>query len=341
MLLVGFIALGANTCKKAGGEDPKPPASATAEVSIPGVDTNSLTPRERREWAAQVSELLSPCPEVPVSIAQCVKEKRDCRACTPAAQFLLKQVQAGKAKKDREEAYLGRFDAKKIKTLVTDGSPEKGAPDAVVTIVEWADFECPFCKIVYPLLDSLVERFDGQVKVVYKFFPLESHPHGEIAARAGVAAQNQGKFWEMHHKLFDNQDRLEQADLERYAKEIGLDLAKFRADLAAKETGERIQKDKKQAEQVGLEGTPMIFINGREVDLKALTNVYDDLEAWVKLDIELAGKTPRPPPATPRTAAPVTAPSGSETRPSSSSQTKSAPAASSSANSAAPKEPKK
>jgi protein-disulfide isomerase len=337
VLLVGLIALGANTCKKNGGEDPKPPASATAEVSIPGVDTNSLTPRERREWAAQVSELLAPCPEVPVSIAQCVKEKRDCRACMPAAQFLLKQVQAGKPKKDREDAYLGRFDPKKVKTLATDGSPEKGAPDAVVTVVEWADFECPFCKIVYPLLDNLVERFEGHVKIVYKFYPLDSHPHGEIAARAAAAAQTQGKFWEMHHKLFDNQERLEQADLERYAKEIGLDVAKFRADMVSAEIRERIAKDKKQAEQVGLEGTPMIFVNGREIDLKSLVNVYDDLEAWVKLDIELAGKTPRPPPATPRTAAPV-GPASADPRsaPSAAGSGSARPSASSGASAGAP-----
>lgn len=300
VLLLGLIALGANTCKKAGEGDAKPPASATAEVSIPGVDTSALTPRERREWAAQVGELLAPCPEVPVSIAQCVNEKRACKACLPAAQFLLKQVQAGKPKKDREEAYAGRFDAKKVRTLVTDGSPEKGSPDATVTVVEWADFECPFCKEVYPVLDKLVSRFDGQVRVVYKFYPLDSHPHGEIAARAGVAAFNQGKFWEMHHKMFDNQSRLEQADLERYAREIGLDVAKFRADMASKETGDRILKDKQQAEQLGLTGTPMIFINGREVDLRTLVNLPDDLEEWVKTDIELAGKTaaaPRPTPA--------------------------------------------
>jgi protein-disulfide isomerase len=310
VLLLGLISLGANTCKKAGEGDAKPPASATAEVSIPGVDTSALTPRERREWAAQVGELLAPCPDVPVSIAQCVNEKRACKACLPAAQFLLKQVQAGKPKKDREEAYSGRFDSKKVRTVVTDGSPEKGSPDAVVTVVEWADFECPFCKEVYPVLDKLVSRFDGQVRVVYKFYPLESHPHGEIAARAGLAAQNQGKFWEMHHKMFDNQARLEQADLERYARDIGLDIAKYRADFASKETAERIAKDKKQAEELGLTGTPMIFINGREVDLRTLVNLPDDLEEWVKTDIELAGKTaaPRPAPA-PGGPAPSGAPS--------------------------------
>ena len=289
LLLVAF----GGTCKKS---DPETKAVAVPEVAISGVDTSSLTPRERRDWSGQVSELLAPCPDTPVSIAQCVKESRPCKTCLPAAQFLLKQVQAGKAKKEREEAFKSRFDPAKIKTLSTEGSPEKGAPDAVVTMIEWADFECPFCRLMYPLIEELTQRFEGQLRVVYKFYPLGAHPHGEIAARAGVAALNQGKFWEMHHLMFDNQERLEQADLERYAKQLGLDMVKFKADMVSKETGERIERDKKQADEVGLEGTPLIFINGREVDMKLLNNPYEDLESWVKLDIELAGKTPRPAP---------------------------------------------
>ncbi|APR83298.1 Periplasmic thiol:disulfide interchange protein DsbA [Minicystis rosea] len=291
-LLVAAVMLGASTCSKPDPGESKPAASVV-DVQLKGVDTSPLTPRERHEWAAQVSELLAPCADTPVSIAQCVKESRACKACLPAAQFLLKQVRAGRPKKDREEAFHARFDAGKTKTIVTDGSPEVGSPDGVVTIVEWADFECPFCRAVYPLLDDLAHTYPSQVRVVFKFYPLQSHPHGEIAARAAVAALNQGKFWEMHHLLFENQQALEQQDLEKYAKQAGLDLAKFRADIGSKETGERIEKDKKQAEELGLDGTPFIFINGRSVNLQLLGNPIDDLTDWVKLDIELAGQTPK------------------------------------------------
>jgi protein-disulfide isomerase len=297
-VLSALVALAGGTCRTqtdAGDGAPKPAASAP-EVHIKEVDTSALTPRERREWAAQVSELLAPCSDTPVSIAQCAMEHRACKTCIPAAQFLLRQVQAGKPKKDREEAFHARFDANKLKTLVLDGSPEKGAPDAPVTIVEWADFECPFCKMMYPLLEELYKRFDGQVRIVYKFYPLSAHPHGEIAARAAIAAAAQGKFWEMHHMLFDHQERLEQADLEGYAKEIGLDVPKFKAALVAKTTDERIEADKKQADGLGLDGTPFLFIDNREVDLEKLVNPYDDLERWVKLEIELAGQTPHAPP---------------------------------------------
>jgi protein-disulfide isomerase len=290
LLLVAF--LGAAACSKADPGESKPTIIAAPEITVKGIDTSTLTPRERREWSAELTELLAPCPEVPVSIAQCIQESRPCKSCVPAAQLLLKQVQAGKPKKDREEAFHARFDVNKIKTIPTDGAPEFGAPDAVVTIVEWADFECPFCRLVSPVLDELVKHFPGQVRLLYKFYPLGAHAHGEIAARAGVAAQNQGKFWEMHHLMFENQEHLEQADLDRYAKQLGLDMPKFRADLVSKETGERLEKEKKQAEEVGLEGTPFIFINGRYVDLQLVTDPYQDLLDWVKLDIELAGKVP-------------------------------------------------
>jgi protein-disulfide isomerase len=303
--LLALAMFSSSTCRgKSDPGDAKPPATSTPEVSISGVDTSSLTPRERREWAAQVAEILAPCKDVPVSIAQCVQEKRACPACLQAAQFLLKQVQAGKPKKDREDAYKARFDASKTKTVVTDGSPEMGPPDAVVTMVEWADFQCPHCRALAPLMEELVHRFDGQVKLVFKFYPLSGHPRGEPAARAAAAAMNQGKFWEMHHLLFENQMALEQSDLEKYAKQLGLDVAKFKADLVSKETTERIARDKNQADGLGLQGTPMIYIDGREVDLGMLAT-DQDLEDWVKLDIELAGKVPRPKPKAAGSAAPL------------------------------------
>jgi protein-disulfide isomerase len=219
-------------------------------------------------------------------------EGRPCKTCLPAAQLLLKQVQAGRAKKEREDAFHARFDAGNLKTIITDGAPEMGPPNAVVTIVEWADFECPACRAVYPLLDELAHRYPTQVRVVYKFYPLSAHPHGEISARTAAAAFRQGKFWEMHHLLFENQDKLEQPDLERYAKQLNLDLARFRADLGSKEIGELIEKDRKQADGLGLDGTPFLFIGGRYVNLQNVVGL-DDLVDWVKLDIELAGQVPQ------------------------------------------------
>lgn len=307
---------------------PAPAPTPTVEVvSLPGIDTSALTPRERREWSSQMTELTAPCPDVPVNLATCVKENRACKACLPAAELMLKLVQNGVAKKERDELFRGRFDPKAVKTIVTDGSPEEGPPDAPVTIVEWADFECPACQGMYPALEAIREKYPEQVRLVYKHYPLvKIHPHAELAAKAAIAAANQGKFWEMHHRLFSAHGRLEQQDLEEYAKELGLDVAKLRADLNAPATLERLEKDVKQAESLGLEGTPFIFINGREAnDLFRL-----DAEGWIKLDIELAGQTPKP--AAPRpTAEPSAAPSASAAATGSGSAGAAAPSASTSA----------
>lgn len=289
--------------------DPVPAPPPTAEVvSLPGIDTSALTPRERREWSAQMTELIAPCPEAPVNLATCVKEERACKACRPAAELMLKLVQNGVGKKERDEIYRNRFDAKAVKTIVTDGSPEKGPPDAPITIVEWADFECPACQATAPVLDALVDRFPGQVRLVYKQYPLKIHPNAEIAAKAAIAAGAQGKFWEMHHRLFHARGRLTQQDIEDHAKQLGLDIAKLRADLNSTATLERLEKDKNQAESLGLEGTPFIFINGRE----ARELFHMDPEGYVKLDLELAGVTPKPaPPKASASAAASGAPSAS------------------------------
>lgn len=304
-------AFAAGTC--GGSEQAKPDpagtsktgASAELKAELPGVDISALTAREKAEWAVQVNELLAPCPDVPVSIAQCVREKRACKTCLPAAQFMAKQVRRGLPKEARAEAFKARFDPKGVKTIVLDDSPAHGPPDAAVTIVEWADFQCPFCALMSPALDGLEKRFEGQVRVVFKNYPLvEKHPNAMMAARASWAAHQQGKFWELHHLMFQNQDKLEQPELEKLAKKVGLDLTKLREDLVSKSTTERIEKDMKQAESLGLKGTPMLFINGREVVLELLSNPLEDLEDWVKLDLELAGITPKPAPKVPGSSEP-------------------------------------
>jgi protein-disulfide isomerase len=310
VLVTALLACGCTGSSDAGNAKPASSTaasaapSAAAVVSIPGVDLSPLTAREQREWSEQVQTLLAPCAETPVSVSQCISEKRACKACMPAALFLLDSVRAGRSKQDREKAYSMRFDAKKVRSIDADGCPELGPPDAPVTIIEWADFECPACKAFYPILDGLVKRFPGQVRLVYKNYPLSIHPHGELAARAAVAASRQNKFWEMHHLLFDNQERLEQTDLEGYAKQLKLDVGKFKSDMGSDDTIARITRDKRAADDVNLDSTPTVFINGREVDMQLLDDPVNDLVKWVKLDLELAGVTPAPAPATSASAEP-------------------------------------
>jgi protein-disulfide isomerase len=281
--LLAALSLAATACggaASAAGD----PSQAQQDVDLPGVDTREFTPREKHEFSGFVTQLASPCRAVAVPIAQCVIEKRACPACLPAAQTIAKAVREGMSRDQVESLYKERFDASTAKAIPLDGSPVKGPDAATVTIVEFADFECPFCQRVAPELDALQEKHKDTVRLVYKFMPLTMHPHSEIAARAAIAAQAQGKFWEMHHLLFANGEHLEESDVQRYAASIGLDLDRFRADEASPATKARIEADRKLGDKLSVKGTPTIFINGREYDSKI------DIDDWV--DGEIAASTP-------------------------------------------------
>jgi protein-disulfide isomerase len=285
-LVLSLIAGGSgSTChgQSSGGEVQKDPAQAQ-DVSLPGVDTSALTPREKKEWSSYVGEFLAPCSDVPVSIAQCVLEKRGCARCLPAAKYVLKGVRDGLSREQIEKSYKNRFDPSKIRDVPIDGSPQLGRDSAPITIVEFADFECPFCAMMAPILDKAWQDRKEQVRFVYKFFPLSGHPHGETAARAAIAASNQGKFWEMHHKLFQNRDHLEQSDLDIYAKEVGMDVVKFHNDMQAQTTSDRIAKDRKTGDGLDVKGTPTIYINGREFD------PHQDVGDWIALELQASGQ---------------------------------------------------
>ncbi len=279
-----------STCRNSAGAG-QTPGGSDPDVTLAGVDTGSLTPREKKDWSTWVSELLAPCPSEPVSIAQCVRESRKCAKCLPAARLLAKQVRAGRSRNQAEDAFFARFSPDRIKSIDVGDSPYRGSSSAPVTIVEWADFECPHCRHAAPLFEKAVEAHPGKVRLVYKFYPLQAHVHGESAARAAVAAMKQGKFWEMHHTLFEHQESMEPRDIEKYAKEIGLDFAKWKADWESEATADRVSRDRKQGDAVNISGTPTVYINGREYDLTKF-DMEDDLSDWINLEVELASGQP-------------------------------------------------
>ena len=143
------------------------------------------------------------------------------------------------------------------------GGDAKGASDAVVNIVEFSDFECPFCGRVNPTLEQLLKDYEGKVRVFFKHYPLPMHPNAPLAAQAALAASEQGKFWPMHDKLFENRQALQRADLDRYAQELGLNMDTFKKALDAQTYKSRVDADMALAGQLGVRGTPAFFINGR------------------------------------------------------------------------------
>ena len=283
LLLVGFASSGSMCQKPSGGDATKDPDQAVADVNLAEVDTSALTPREKREWSGYVSELLAPCSDVPVPIAQCVSEKRNCNKCLPAAKMILRGVRDGYAKEQVEHAFHNRFDPDKVRNVPIGDSPTRGSSSAPVVLVEFADFTCPHCQGLAPALDKFVDEHSMQVRFVYKFMPLNGmgHERAEPAARAAWAAGMQGKFWEMHHKLFASPDHLEQGDFEAYAKELGLDVAKFRTDMQSQATTDHLAADRKLADSLEVKGTPTLYINGREYDKS------QSLEDWIDLELQL------------------------------------------------------
>ncbi|MFT3767206.1 MAG: thioredoxin domain-containing protein [Minicystis sp.] len=267
---------------------PSPRASTTPKA-LPGLEGIELDTRDNNTFWALVSQLYAPCPSEAVSIAQCIEESRPCAACRPAARLLAEKVQAGITGDQARELYAVRF-GPNLKEVDPADSPSLGPSDAPITIIVFSDFECPHCRHAMPLLDRALQKFSPRVRLVHKFYPLRQHSHAEAAARAAIAAHNQGKYWEMEKVLFGHQADLGDSDLERYAKELGLDMKRFRNDLQDKRTTKILERDHADGERAGLSGTPFILVNGREFD-STYFHVDPDLDAWIRLELELAGVT--------------------------------------------------
>lgn len=169
-----------------------------------------------------------------------------------------------------ENLYLINADKKTFTSIAVDfivdintvGSPYRGKKDAPVTIVEFSDFQCPYCKRTAPLLDKVLKNNPDTVKLIFKNLPLRIHRYAELAARAAAAAQEQGKFWEFYHALFSSQ-KLNPQVISSLAEKLKLNMTKFEKDMASKKTEQRIIRDIRDADEIGVTGTPAIFINGR------------------------------------------------------------------------------
>jgi protein-disulfide isomerase len=154
----------------------------------------------------------------------------------------------------------------------------QGPIDAPIKLLEYGDYECPYCGEAYPVVNAVQERLGKRLCFAFRNFPLaNSHPHSEHAAEAAEAADGQGHFWEMHDVLYENQAALEDEDLARYATELGLDSRQLIGEVEAKAHASRIREDFSSGTRNGVNGTPTFFINGVRYD--GLTGVEELLAA--------------------------------------------------------------
>ena len=175
---------------------------------------------------------------------------------------LKEQVDVPSGRKKKRKRRAGEPDDESVYAVPAEGAPAMGPEDALVTIVEFADYHCPYCERVRAPLDRLLSEYPSDLRVVYRQMPLAMHPRAKDASRAALAARRQGKFWEMHNKLFDSKAQtIEQ--FTKLAQELGLDVEQFRSDYESPEVEAELLADMKLAKTFGVSGTPVFFINGR------------------------------------------------------------------------------
>lgn len=167
----------------------------------------------------------------------------------------------------------------------------KGSPEAKVTLVEYLDFECEACGAYYPLIKQLSVDFPNDLRIVTRYFPLPGHKNSMTAALAVEAAAKQGKYWEMHDILFENQGTWGNKAIptpqvfEAYAQRLGLDITKFKSDVANPATKARVERDFNASEKLGNTGTPSLFINGKKIDNPGS---YEAFKALIRAEIGAA-----------------------------------------------------
>jgi protein-disulfide isomerase len=147
--------------------------------------------------------------------------------------------------------------------VTEDRDHTQGTADAPATLVQYGDYECPYCGAAYPIIKEVQARMGDRLRFVFRNFPIStSHPHAEQAAEAAEAADSQGKFWEMHDLLYENQRKLRDQDLRGYAEELGLDVELFDKELAEHVHADRVHEDFMSGVRSGVNGTPTFYING-------------------------------------------------------------------------------
>jgi protein-disulfide isomerase len=262
----------------------------TAET-LGDVDLSNLTAVQKKAVLKLLREQDCSC-QCGMKTAECIMKDTNCSYSRALAKVAIQGVKDGKSLIEISKLMDASPKAHRPKTLeapVTipvDGSPVRGPADARITLVEFSDFECPFCSAAVKQVDIVMAAYPKDIKLIYKQFPLSMHPHAQFAAEASLAAREQGKFWEMYEVLFKNYRRLTRENVLLWAKQLGLDVDKFKADIDSRKFKAMVDKDLADGETAGVYGTPSFYINGKqyngEVSLAALKPI---------LAAELKGET--------------------------------------------------
>ena len=261
-------------------------------TTLPGVDLSSLSPKAKATVLKVLRDHDCSC-QCGRKLAQCRVEDPGCAYSTNLAKAAIAVAKDGSSESQINAAinqstwaHLQTEQPQKHSVLEpaiqipVSGSPVLGDTAAKVTIVEFSDFQCPYCAQAVGEIDAVLKAYPSQIKLIFKQFPLEMHPQAEFAAKAALAAQKQGKFWELHDAMFAHQRQMSREGIESLAQAAGLDMKKFDADLASTEVSETVIRDVQDGDRAGVQGTPTFFINGQRyngyLDLNHIKPVIDN-----------------------------------------------------------------
>ncbi|PWU06002.1 MAG: disulfide bond formation protein DsbA [Terriglobia bacterium] len=241
-------------------------------TSLPSVDLTGLTPAQ----AAKVLNVLraNNCTcNCGMKLAECRMKDPSCSYSKGMAAIVVDAIKHGKTEKEALAAAIaskwGQGPPDHSKPLedpvpIPVGSaPVRGVGNAPVTLVEFSDFQCPFCITATPQLEAILRAYPMQVKLIFKQFPLDSHSQAALAAAASLAAHKQGKFWPMYDALFAQKGNLSRRGILALASNVGLDIKRFQADLDSAEIKSAVQKEIAEGEKIGVDSTPTLFVDGK------------------------------------------------------------------------------
>ena len=255
---------------------------AGAETTVPAEIKplyDKLDDLGKKVFMRVASSESSVCGQAQSLIQSANDPKANCRRSVSALRYVVRLIEQGFTDSEISEKLANRYRPVSARKIDVADAPIKGSPTAKITLVEFADYECPHCKRFQPVLHQILDEFRSDVKLYFKHYPLPQHTNARLAAEAAVAAQKQGKFWQFQDKLWEKSDELTPAEIEKAAKDIGLDVAKFRQDMASEPVKARVQKDRSDGAAAGIQATPTLYINGREY---TDGRDADSLREWIK-----------------------------------------------------------
>lgn len=239
--------------------------------NLAGVDFAGLTPARKVHALNALRAQACTC-GCGMKVAECRVKDPNCSFSRGLASVTVGAIRSGKTETaaiaDSKASKFGSRPAPKLLDdpvpIPTLGSPSVGATTASITLVEFSDFQCPYCSKAVTQINATLKAYPNDVRLVFKQYPLDSHPEAAVSAAASLAAHAQGKFWPMHDVMFANRSKLSRKAILAWAGEIGLDMKRFTADLDSDAIRKTVLRDQADGDKAGVEGTPTIFLNGQK-----------------------------------------------------------------------------